>query len=572
MNKKLFMTISLIVLASCTGTNNSSSQTNFTFDGLSVDLNNISQLAIFTGNVATINRNQGRRINSIENNEPATTSYLVGLNSNGEYTEITFVNDNNLTVEVPYNLYSIDIVGDFTYLVYYKRGELFEDLKQGILSDLDFYNTPSSAQEYKKMMGTTDFEALLKTSELSSGLIDLMEFIVIHNNSGKVFNFKQIIGLYSNMIGIEASNEILLIERFEDKIFYFVRKKEKNEVGIPMNKATCMVELSFNDNNNTLNKVETCTEIIFQPLFVHNNGYFAYSFDNQMYFSSSDFTITGNLMNYFEHSYKRNMFFRSFGDYIALFYQINTPRIIYLSSTFENVYVIPSMNLPEFLSNENVQNLSLTTVNNSTISTLLGTYINDQGETLPFSGEIDSSNEELSNSITDVFQQRLDEDMITPYFETRLAIKNSNYPENIYESTWKHRYDNYDYFQTYSDLFYVNFITGDFDSINFSSISNPLIDEFGSFHKHIIFEQKIYLVASTIAIIDYTTKNYVILETGIYEVLNDVAKILSTGYLEYSISSGLTRIKKYLNLQTGLVYLESEQKPIINITQINPIN
>jgi hypothetical protein len=65
---------------------------------------------------------------------------------------------------------------------------------------------------------------------------------------------------------------------------------------------------------------------------------------------------------------------------------------------------------------------------------------------------------------------------------------------------------------------------------------------------------------------------FLTLEQNTNLITNSFASILKTGYVEYTQAQGLTQIKKSLNLQTGEIYLESESRPTITVTQVQPIN
>jgi hypothetical protein len=57
-----------------------------------------------------------------------------------------------------------------------------------------------------------------------------------------------------------------------------------------------------------------------------------------------------------------------------------------------------------------------------------------------------------------------------------------------------------------------------------------------------------------------------------FNTINNLSSYSQTGYLSYYQVSGLTQINKYLNLQTGEIFLESESRPTITVTQVQPIN
>jgi hypothetical protein len=57
-----------------------------------------------------------------------------------------------------------------------------------------------------------------------------------------------------------------------------------------------------------------------------------------------------------------------------------------------------------------------------------------------------------------------------------------------------------------------------------------------------------------------------------FNTISNLSSYSQTGYLSYYQVSGLTQINKYLNLQTGEIFLESESRPTITVTQVQPIN
>jgi hypothetical protein len=85
------------------------------------------------------------------------------------------------------------------------------------------------------------------------------------------------------------------------------------------------------------------------------------------------------------------------------------------------------------------------------------------------------------------------------------------------------------------------------------------------------FENKIYFIGEKIQLLSEDI-TFTLYDENVFQIKNSVASILLTGYLEYSKNQGLTQINKYLNLQTGEIFLESETRPTITVTQVQPIN
>jgi hypothetical protein len=104
----------------------------------------------------------------------------------------------------------------------------------------------------------------------------------------------------------------------------------------------------------------------------------------------------------------------------------------------------------------------------------------------------------------------------------------------------------------------------------FEGVLNPLEQYDGRF-KNIIFDNNLFTLATSIQTLSDASV-FVTIENEIYQIKNSIENILKTGYVEYSKAIGLTQTNKSLNLQTGEIYLESESRPTITVTQVQPIN
>ena len=449
----------------------SSLNADFSFEGLSLNLNSISQIGVYKNSATPLGR---KRANGGSSGVNQNESYLVGYNNAGEQTPLIYLNDENQEVRVPYSVFSFEVVGDFSYIVYYNSQA------EGVLSGLE--NDITRSWELRPL-GSTQFEILLKKNSGSWDAIKgTQAYIILHNESGKLFDAVKTMGLepYESAYSAKTSVGLRLFTPLKNRIFYFA---ERGNV--------CKGELEFNEFDNTLTKIEVCSPLNIMPIFVHESGYFVYTFDNKVSFASPDFSITGDLTSYFLSGIpERNTVFKSVGENI----------IMISGNTFKKFVVFDG----NFL------------------------LIEEKNEIFEFGNF-------------------------------------SGFP------TWLFNKDGFDYFTNYSIIYYINFE-------NF--IFGSLIDEESEFSKlpqfffrfvYIVFEGNLYEIGRNIRQLN-EDKTFSVLEQNITYVLNDIPSMIKTGYVEYTQTQGLTQINKSLNLQTGEIYLQSESRPTITVTQVQPIN
>lgn len=453
--------------------------TDFSFSDLRLNLGSIIEIG-----VKKTSGPLGRKQSSITNQTSPNESYLVGYNAQGEEMPIVYLNSQDQEVQVPFSVFSFEVIGDFSYIVYYNSNVTtgLSSLESTLYYDYGpggvFQSSPG------KYLGMTNFEILLKTyGPNTEGNPGTHAFIISHNESGKLFDAVNALSLnYFDDGNMQYTVDLRLLTLMEDKIVYF-------KSSFPVTN-TCRGELVFNSLNRTLTKTEICTSLDIKPIFTHTSGYFVYTLNNKVNFASPDFSSTGDLTNYFGGNIpQRNMVFKSVGNTIVMI-KISEPSFfVILDSNFQ--------------------------------------LIEAKSEPLYYG--------EVLNSVN-----------------------------------WLFNKDGFDYFDSNSRIHYVNFETFEYGVIEFNQQFPPL-QQYGSQYKYLIYEGNLYQIATKIQSLQ-GNNSFITLEYDIFEVKSDFTKTLKEGYIEYSQVSGLTQINKYLNLQTGEIFLESESRPTITVTQVQPIN
>jgi hypothetical protein len=463
-------------LVSCgaNGSQNSGSQyievpkPNFSFAGLSVDLNGISQVGVKTG---SSQRNGLMMSNqSISNGSQAELSYLIGLNEAGELSQLQYKSQTNQTVAVPYSIYSVEVAGDYSLLVYY-----LPSFESALISIQDTMRFTSSS----RILETTKFEILFKQFGMSyEGYV---EFIVMHNASGKLFDIQRSLELAPPADLVDSFfGTILSFRVYEDKIYYFSRRANPES-------NTCNGRLIFNTLTNNLDRVESCTTLQYDPIFVHENGYFAYILNSEVNFASFDLSITGTINDYIDYNFGyKKQFIKSVNETIVLVK--GDGNFVTFSSTFEYTSI--------------------------------------------------STNEPLLN--------------------------------NLEPSAWISTINGYDYYRGGEMIYKVNFSN--------QTVQNKYIPGFLDRHSQlngydfVEFEGNFFILGDDLYDFNLETMTETLLDQSIYNYENDYFTYSTTGYMTYAVTNGLTQVNKSINLQSKTIYLQSENKPTISVTQIRPIN
>jgi hypothetical protein len=470
MKKNIYLLAILgTLIASCsTGagsiSNNSGSDsenntnTDFSFLDLRLNLNGINRIGVSKN----VNNPLGRKQSSVPNQTQENESYLVGYNAQGDTVPLLYSNSQNEQVQMPFSVLSLEVVGDFSYIVYYDSQA--GNTKQYLESTL------SHNSEYRQL-GGTKFEVLLK----STGYSIHQAYIIMHNKTGKLFDALDTINLKDSLVDSQLARHLQLFTPFYDKIIYFTRSNN-----------TCKGELRFNEADNTLTKTEVCTSLEITPIFVHENGNFVYTFDSKTSYASADFSVTNDLSSYFDYPIARNMVFKSVGQ-----------NIVMLSDKSPSKFLV-------------------------------------------FDGNF-SLKEEVS-------------------FQVELLVGLDSF-------TWRFNKGGFDYFSLINGGKSYIYI------VDFENLTIEIVVEEITFnlHRFIDFENKIFQIGTSLRVLNENL-TYSTLEEGVYEVTNEIWEIVSSGYVEYTQTQGLTQINKSLNLQTGEIFLESESRPTITVTQVQPIN
>ena len=458
----------------------------FSFEGLSLNLNSINQVGVYKNSSSPLGRRASSGGSALSANQ--NESYLVGYNNEGEQTPLIYLNDENQEVRVPYSVFSFEVVGDFSYIVYYNSQDEFalSSLESHITESL-MYNSFAS-----RSLGSTQFEVLLKQNG-SGPIKGIQAYIILHNPSGKLFDARSVFSLelYQEGDVNYAGGHVKLLTPFKNKLIYFAERRNRNTKEYEI----CKGELVFNSVEVNLTRTEVCSSLSIKPIFVHETGYFAYTFNNGVFFASPDFSITGDLTPYFLSAIpERNMVFKSVGENIVM------------------------------ISGESVSNFVVFDGNFSLI---------------------EEKNEVLEGG------------------------------NNLSGSTWLFNKNGYDYFSISSAdasiLYYVNFQTYNYRRLVEAATDFPNLPQYYSGYKYIVYETNLYQLGENIRVLE-DDNSFSILEQNVYTITNETSVMIRTGYVEYTQTQGLTQIKKSLNLQTGEIYLESESRPTITVSQVQPIN
>jgi hypothetical protein len=376
---------------------------------------------------------------------------------------LLYLNSEDNEIQVPYSVISLEVVGDFSYIVYSSL-QSSEEL-------LSYINNQSNLY-----FGQSRFEAAIKQSAQD----EKIQFILLHNVSGKLFDMRQVMNLQRDFWGVQNDRVMWL---FEEKITYFMR------VGNPRN--VCKTDLVFNDIEENLTKTEICTGVPFFPMFASKNGYFIYELAQEYYYASSDFSVVGDITELIVTGFP---IVKEVGENIVLLSVLNAKFVVF-DSTFQIL-----------------EELSLETIND---------------------------------------------------------FRFSHFTERV----WLFDLDGFSYFgpldtqASSANIWKINF-----ENLELSRLTVPVSDtESNENIKLVFYENKIYVSSKKIIKIELD-ETFSTLEDNVYQFKNDSLNMITTGYAEYFKVQGLSQINKYLNLQTGEVFLEGESRPTVTVTQVQPLN
>ena len=255
MSKKFLQAIFIfsvaIALASC------SSNNSFSFKNLTIDLSGAESL----GMKAIQNNNVVKKDNivylsgqKIDFYSEIKNTQLVKINEKGETTLVDYYDKDGNLVEVPYYLFYFEIVGDFTYLVYYQSEQDLVSLNDAI-TNLSNFNSSMNTK-------TIDYFFYYNIGALNS-----IKKIIVHNTSEKVFDYTQI---FNDIIGDNKSNISSFFTFKEGQLFSSFSNFEN----------TCLYSVSFNEFTKELSLEESCSDVFYIPFFGFSNSNFMYYLDD----------------------------------------------------------------------------------------------------------------------------------------------------------------------------------------------------------------------------------------------------------------------------------------------------
>jgi len=90
------------------------------------------------------------------------------------------------------------------------------------------------------------------------------------------------------------------------------------------------------------------------------------------------------------------------------------------------------------------------------------------------------------------------------------------------------------------------------------------------------YDGKIFYMKEKLLVFDLETETTTAISSNVYSnpysENNPISKDVLTGYISYSITSGISKLDKYLNLKTLEIYNLGESLPSIDIRQVQPLN
>jgi hypothetical protein len=300
MKKSVIFLSIFITLVSCAGSNMPTDS--FSFKGKSVNLNGIEKLGIQKYTNRTNKKNQG----TIENDELSSIERLIGLNANGEVVPIEYEDENNVIVDMPYKLFNLEVIGDFSYLIYI--------LDNALSNQFNLYLSESDS------FGNNSFDKLLKRQEIrgyfleNSGDFNLAKFIVLHNPSGKLFDLAEVIQMDEGFPYFSISN----FTQFEDGFMFFTKSNLNGH-------QTCLSNNYYDSLTSSLILEKSCSPIDFIPLSISDSGHFSYILNDSLFESDSTFSeitdLTSDLQENRPLLSTNNILSKYYDDYLYILFE-----------------------------------------------------------------------------------------------------------------------------------------------------------------------------------------------------------------------------------------------------------
>lgn len=251
------------------------------FSDLHVNLSNASFIGSSSEAVST------KSMSSSKGTVFADSEYerLVQIDENGVVRVIDYFDEDGNTVSIEYNLYYFEVKGNFTFAVYY-TGDDYEN----VANDL-YYRIRDSRYEiarpgyfYDIGVNFSDkhhpslLESLLSDSYKDNGEI---QTLIIHNQSGKVFDFNSINAEHLSSIDNDGNvmTPAIMKSSFQDDSFYLFYGSESRNLG----------SFSYNYNTDELDYTNFSTEVEIQPYGIDNYGSLVYKQDNTFHIMKGDY-------------------------------------------------------------------------------------------------------------------------------------------------------------------------------------------------------------------------------------------------------------------------------------------
>jgi hypothetical protein len=118
---------------------------------------------------------------------------------------------------------------------------------------------------------------------------------------------------------------------------------------------------------------------------------------------------------------------------------------------------------------------------------------------------------------------------------------------------------------------YYFYVVGQQVKVDYENMDYSISNDYSGIGDFVLFDNNVFHIKNNQIMKLRDGFEYETIENS-FNTINNLSSYSQTGYLSYYQVSGLTQINKYLNLQTGEIFLESEPRPTITVTQVQPIN
>lgn len=252
--KKIIILLSIILfsisLASCVRNKEKD-----IFNNLYADLSGAVSLGIANSNIGNVIKYDDNIALSSQAYNLSTSNHqteLIKVDSNGNIFRVDFKDSNGNIIEIAFNLFYFDIIGDFIYLVYY-------------LDDQDLVMLNDSFINYHYQSPNKSLIDSLFYDRIDGG--EGIRRIVIHNKTGKVFDFTQI---FNDIVKADDTYIHSYFSHEEGQFFSSFKIDDK----------TCINTSFFDSDKENLKFNQLCTDARFVPIYGIDNDHILFINDS----------------------------------------------------------------------------------------------------------------------------------------------------------------------------------------------------------------------------------------------------------------------------------------------------